>query len=84
MTEYLDLRPRASMEESAEIDQNLSPVDHLLQRLRDPQTERLTARDRIAIALLPFFAPKLQATSNGNNPNGPGFREQTATSHASQ
>jgi len=63
MTEYLDLRPRASMEEPAEIDQNLSPVDHLLQRLRDPQTERLTARDRIAIALLPFFAPKLQATA---------------------
>jgi hypothetical protein len=41
----------------------MSPVDWLLARLRDPQTERLTARDQIAIALLPFFAPKLQATA---------------------
>ena len=46
------------------IDPNLSPVDHLLARMRDPETDRLTARDRIAIALLPFFAPKLQATAH--------------------
>src|SRR6516164_1760810 len=45
-------------------DPHLSPVDYLLARLRDPQTERLDARDRIAIALLPFFAPKLQATAH--------------------
>jgi len=45
-------------------DPTLSPVDYLLARLRDPQTERLDARDRIAIALLPFFAPKLQATAH--------------------
>jgi hypothetical protein len=51
------------MDEPGEIDPNMSPVDWLLQRLRDPQTERLTARDRIAMALLPFFAPKLQATA---------------------
>ena len=63
MTEYLDLRPRASEEEPVEIDLNLSPVDHLLARLRDPRTDKLSARDRIAIALSPFFAPKLQATA---------------------
>ena len=45
------------------IDPNLSPVDHLLARLRDPSTDMLTARDRIAIALLPFTVPKLQATA---------------------
>ena len=45
-------------------DPNLSPVDHLLARMRDPTTDRLDARDRIAIALLPFFAPKLQATAH--------------------
>jgi hypothetical protein len=44
-------------------DPHLSPVDYLLARLRDPQTERLSARDRIAIALLPFTVPKLQATA---------------------
>jgi hypothetical protein len=44
-------------------DPNLSPVDHLLARLRDTTTDRLSARDRIAIALLPFTVPKLQATA---------------------
>jgi hypothetical protein len=38
-------------------------LSNLLARLRDPTTERLTARDRIAIALLPFTVPKLQATA---------------------
>jgi hypothetical protein len=31
--------------------------------MRHPETERLTARDRIAIALLPFTVPKLCATA---------------------
>ena len=45
------------------IDPNLSPMDYLLARMRDPYTDMLTARDRIAIALLPFTVPKLQATA---------------------
>ena len=42
------------------IDQNLSPMDYLLARMRDPTTEE-HVRTRIAIALLPFTVPKLQA-----------------------
>ena len=64
MTEYMDLRPRVTLEEPSKIDPDLSPVDYLLTRTRDLQTEKLNARDRIAIALLPFFAPKLQATAH--------------------
>src|SRR6516162_7892696 len=63
MTEYMDLRPMATLEEPVEIDKNMSPVDYLMERMRDPQTDRLNARDRIAMALLPFFAPKLMATA---------------------
>jgi hypothetical protein len=44
------------------IDPNLSPMDYLLARLRDPTTQE-HVRDRIAIALLPFTVPKLQATA---------------------
>jgi hypothetical protein len=51
------------MEEPVQIDPNLSPVDYLLTRLRDPRTEECT-RTRIAMALLPFFTPKLQATAH--------------------
>jgi hypothetical protein len=53
----------ATLEEPVEIDKNMSPVDYLMERMRDPQTDRLNARDRIAMALLPFFAPKLMATA---------------------
>jgi len=45
------------------IDPNLSPMDYLLARLRDPTTEE-HARTRIAIALLPFTVPKLHATAH--------------------
>jgi hypothetical protein len=45
------------------IDPNLSPMDYLLARLRDPTTEEQT-RTRIAIALLPFTVPKLHATAH--------------------
>jgi hypothetical protein len=60
----MDLRPRATVLEKVEvINPDLSPVEYLLARMRDPTTDRVTARDRLAIALLPFFAPKLQATA---------------------
>jgi hypothetical protein len=59
MTDYMDLRPRA---EIGTIDPELSPVDYLLARMRDPMLEE-RIRDRIAIALLPFTVPKLQATA---------------------
>jgi hypothetical protein len=55
----MDLRPQA---EIVLIDPELSPVDYLLARMRDPTLEERT-RDRIAIALLPFTVPKLQATA---------------------
>jgi hypothetical protein len=45
------------------IDPNLSPMDYLLARMRDPTTEEHT-RTRIAIALLPFTVPKLSATAS--------------------
>jgi len=45
------------------IDPNLSPLDYLLARMRDPTTEE-HARTRIAIALLPFTVPKLLATTH--------------------
>jgi hypothetical protein len=44
------------------IDPNMSPIDYLLARMRDPRTEEFL-RTRIAIALLPFTVPKLQATA---------------------
>jgi hypothetical protein len=43
------------------IDHNLSPIDYLLARMRDPRIEE-NVRTRIAIALLPFTAPKLAVT----------------------
>ena len=45
------------------IDPNLSPMDYLLARMRDPTLED-HVRTRIAIALLPFTVPKLQATAH--------------------
>jgi hypothetical protein len=45
------------------LDPDFSPMDYLLARMRHPRTDRLTARDRLAIALLPFTAPKLAATA---------------------
>jgi hypothetical protein len=45
------------------IDPNLSPLDYLLARMRDPTVEEHT-RTRIAIALLPFTVPKLLATAH--------------------
>src|SRR5262249_52764793 len=44
------------------IDPNLSPIEYLLARMRDPRTEEHT-RTKIAIALLPFTVPKLMATA---------------------
>jgi hypothetical protein len=44
------------------IDPNLSPIDYLLVRMRDPRTEE-NVRTRIAIALLPFTTPKLAVTA---------------------
>jgi hypothetical protein len=44
------------------IPSNISPIDYLLGRMRDPQTEE-HARTRIAIALLPFTSPKLAVTA---------------------
>jgi hypothetical protein len=64
MTDYMDLRPRArALGEVEVLNPDLSPMDYLLARMRDPTTDRITARDRLAIALLPFFAPKLMATA---------------------
>jgi hypothetical protein len=62
MTEYLDLRQRARLENVIPIDPNLSPMDYLLARMRDPTVDE-HVRTRIAIALLPFTVPKLQATA---------------------
>jgi hypothetical protein len=45
------------------LDPNLSPIDYLLARMRDPRTEE-SVRTRIAVALLPFTTPKLLATAN--------------------
>ena len=45
------------------LDPNLSPIDYLLARMRDPRTEE-SIRTRIAVALLPFTTPKLLATAN--------------------
>jgi hypothetical protein len=54
-------------EKVVSIDPNLSPIDYLLARMRDPRTEE-NVRTRIAIALLPFTSPKLsmvaQVTEN--------------------
>ena|ERR1700730_12592591 len=44
------------------LDPNLSPIDYLLARMRDPRTEE-NVRTRIAIALLPFTTPKLGITA---------------------
>jgi len=44
------------------IDPNLSPIEFLLARMRDPRIDEHT-RTKIAIALLPFTVPKLQATA---------------------
>src|SRR5215471_16626045 len=44
------------------INPNLSPIEYLLARMRDPRTEEHT-RTKIAIALLPFTSPKLMATA---------------------
>jgi hypothetical protein len=44
------------------IDPDLSPIDYLLARMRDPRTEE-NVRTRIAIALLPFTTPKLAVTA---------------------
>jgi hypothetical protein len=48
-------------EKVVSIDPNLSPIDYLLARMRDPRTEE-NVRTRIAIALLPFTSPKLAVT----------------------
>jgi hypothetical protein len=48
-------------EKVVSIDPNLSPIDYLLARMRDPRIEE-NVRTRIAIALLPFTAPKLAVT----------------------
>jgi hypothetical protein len=45
-----------------ERDPNLSPMDYLLTRMRDPKTEE-NVKTRIAIALLPFTSPKLAVTT---------------------
>jgi hypothetical protein len=45
------------------IDANLTPIDYLLARMREPRTED-RVKDRIAIALLPFTSPKLAVTAN--------------------
>jgi hypothetical protein len=45
------------------IDPNLSPFEYLLARMRDPTVDE-NRRDRIAMALLPFTAPKLAVTAN--------------------
>jgi hypothetical protein len=42
---------------------NLSPIDYLLGRMRDPRTEE-HVKTRIAIALLPFTTPKLAVQAN--------------------
>jgi hypothetical protein len=49
-------------EKVVSIDPNLSPIDYLLARMRDPRTEE-NVRTRIAIALLPFTTPKLAVTA---------------------
>jgi hypothetical protein len=41
---------------------DISPIDYLLIRMRDPRTEE-GVRTRVAIALLPFTAPKLAVTA---------------------
>ena len=49
--------------EPIQFNPDLSPIDYLLARMRDPRTEdRL--RTKIAIALLPFTTPKLAVTAN--------------------
>ena len=54
---------REVVEEVVEpINPNLSPIEYLLARMRDPRTEEHT-RTKIAIALLPFTSPKLMATA---------------------
>ena|ERR1700736_2154767 len=66
MTEYLDLRPRAELPIIRNVEQlnpNLSPIEYLLARMRDPTTPE-QARTRIAIALLPFTTPKLAVSAN--------------------
>jgi hypothetical protein len=62
MTEYLDMRARARVAEVVQINPDLSPIDYLLAKLRDPTTEP-HLRTRIAIALLPFTVDKLQAAA---------------------
>jgi hypothetical protein len=49
-------------EKVEEPDPNLTPIDYLLIRMRDPRTEE-GVKTRIAIALLPFTAPKLAVTA---------------------
>jgi hypothetical protein len=48
-------------EKVVSIDPNLSPIDYLLARMRDPRTEE-NVKTKIAIALLPFTSPKLAVT----------------------
>src|SRR5262245_31434543 len=62
MTEYMDLRARARVEVVEPINPNLSPIEYLLARMRDPRIDDHT-RTKIAIALLPFTSPKLMATA---------------------
>ena len=44
-------------------DPDLTPIDYLLARMRDPRTPD-HVKDRVAIALLPFTSPKLAVTAS--------------------
>ena len=46
-----------------DIPPDVSPIDYLLARMRDPRTDE-HVRTKIAIALLPFTSPKLAVTAS--------------------
>jgi hypothetical protein len=54
---------QATLRRKVIIPPDMSPMDFLLAKMRDPETEEFV-RTRIAIALLPFTAPKLAVTAN--------------------
>ena len=65
------------------IDPNLSPIDYLLARMRDPRTEE-NVRTRIAIALLPFTTPKLGVTYQASEADFATLLEERIKRHQSK
>jgi hypothetical protein len=54
--------PEERLRKEFDIPPDMSPMQYLLARMRAPETDE-HVRTKIAIALLPFTVPKLQATA---------------------